>query len=266
MNYRLVSSLLWLLQGKRYACQTKRFGGHRPPPQENMKRKFDPAELELMDRPQPVSEELDRDLRNLRELNRFFGSYALIERFLRRWVRPGANLRVLDLATGSGDIPRLIVDFARRVKADVTVDAVDRQLATLEIARGLSAAYPEITFHKGNILEWEGSEPYDVVFCSLVLHHFSSEDAVQVLRQARHLSRRFVLVSDLRRGWLASVGVFLLTALIFRNALTKYDGRLSAARAFSAAELREMAERAGWRNFGRGNFRFGRQAVWLEMV
>jgi 2-polyprenyl-3-methyl-5-hydroxy-6-metoxy-1,4-benzoquinol methylase len=231
-----------------------------------MERKFDPAELELMDRPQPVSTELERDLQNLRQLNRFFGSYALIERFLRRWIQPEARLRVLDLATGSGDIPRFVVDFVRRVNASITIDAIDQQTATLEIARRLSGGYPEITFYEGNILKWEASEPYDLVLCSLVLHHFSSEEAVQVLRQARHLSRRFVLVSDLRRGVLASAGVFLLTALVFRDPMTKYDARLSAARAFTFKELREMAECAGWRNFGHANFRFARQAVWLESV
>jgi len=47
-----------------------------------MKRQFNPAELELMDRPQPVSAELESDLENIRELNRWFGSYALISMFL----------------------------------------------------------------------------------------------------------------------------------------------------------------------------------------
>ena len=34
-----------------------------------MQRQFDPAELEMMDRPQPVSAELERDLSNLQQLN-----------------------------------------------------------------------------------------------------------------------------------------------------------------------------------------------------
>jgi len=87
-----------------------------------MKRKFDPAELELMDRPQPVSSELERDLKNLRSLNRWFGSYSLVRHFLRRWIKPDSRLRVADLATGSGDIPRLIVDFARQAGAQVQVE------------------------------------------------------------------------------------------------------------------------------------------------
>src|SRR5213593_4329968 len=83
-----------------------------------MKRQFNPVELELMDRPQPVSAELERDLENIRQLNRWFGSYALISIFLSRWIKPGARLRIVDLATGSGDIPRLIANTDARLAAN----------------------------------------------------------------------------------------------------------------------------------------------------
>jgi 2-polyprenyl-3-methyl-5-hydroxy-6-metoxy-1,4-benzoquinol methylase len=229
-----------------------------------MTRRFDPSELELMDRPQPVSAELENDLANLRQLNRFFGSYALVSKFLRRWIKIGDHLRMVDLATGSGDIPRLIVDHARRIGAQVSIDAIDGQAATLEIARRLSATYPEINFHSGDIRTWESGERYDIVLCSLVLHHFSEDDAVIVLRHARELSRARVLLADLRRGFLASAGVWLLTATLFRDPMTKFDGRMSAARAFSFSELRALAERAGWRDFGHAKFKFARQAIWSE--
>src|SRR5215475_453464 len=104
-----------------------------------MKRSFDPTVLEMMDRPQPVSPELARDLERLRQLNRWFGSHHLVSMFMRRWIMPGAQVRVVDLATGSGDIPRLLVDHSRRIGAQVEIDAVDQQPATLEIARALSA-------------------------------------------------------------------------------------------------------------------------------
>lgn len=219
-----------------------------------------------MDRPQPVSAELERDLRNLRQLNRWFGSYSLIESFLRRWINPGPPLRILDVATGSADIPRLVADHARHVGADVQIDALDQQPATLEVAKNLSVDYPNISFIEGNILEWQTSEPYDMVLCTLALHHFSESDAVRVLRRCRDLSRKFVLVSDLRRGWVGMIGVHLLTATIFREPMTKFDGRLSVARAFSFAELGELAKQAGWKNFGQQSFKFARQAIWLERV
>jgi hypothetical protein len=77
------------------------------------------------------------------------------------------------------------------------------------------------------------------------------------------LSRKFVLVSDLRRGFLLKAGVYLLTALIFREPMTRHDARLSAERAFSFAEMRDLAVRAGWDHFRHKKFRFARQAIWL---
>jgi 2-polyprenyl-3-methyl-5-hydroxy-6-metoxy-1,4-benzoquinol methylase len=228
-----------------------------------VKRSFDPAVLEMMDRPQPVSPELERDLERIRQLNRWFGSYRLVSSFIRRWITPGARTRVVDLATGSGDIPRLIVDYARQIGAQVEIDALDRQPATLEIARKLSIDYGEISYCEANILEWNPAEPYDIVLCTLALHHFSDEDAVRLLRRCRELSRKFVLVSDLRRGFLLKAGVYLLTAVIFREPMTRYDARLSAARAFSFSEMQTLAMRADWENFGHKKFRFARQAIWL---
>jgi 2-polyprenyl-3-methyl-5-hydroxy-6-metoxy-1,4-benzoquinol methylase len=229
-----------------------------------MKRSFDPAVLEMMDRPQPVSAELERDLERIRQLNRWFGSYRLVLGFMRRWIKPGVRTRILDLATGSGDIPRLIADYARQIGAQVEIDALDRQPATLEIARRLSTAYPEIYYRKADILEWNSAETYDVVLCTLVLHHFSDEDAAIALQRCRDLCQKFVLVSDLRRGFLLQAGVYLLTALIFRESMTRYDARLSAARAFSFSEMRGLAVRAGWQNFDHKKFRFARQAIWFE--
>ena len=216
-----------------------------------------------MDQPQPVSAELESDLENIRELNRWFGSYALISMFLSRRIKPGARLRIVDLATGSGDIPRLIAEYGRKVGAELQIDALDRQSATLEIARKLSARYPEIAFVEGNLLDWNATEPYDLVLCTLALHHFSDDDAVRVLQRCRDLSRKFVLVSDLCRGWFGTIGVYLLTAIMFSEPMTKHDARLSIARAFSFSEMNQLARRAGWTNFGHKAFPFARQAIWF---
>ena len=229
-----------------------------------MKRIFDPAKLEIMDRPQPVSAELDRDLQHLRRLNRWFGSHRLILHFMRRWLKPGTRTRLVDLATGSGDIPRLIVDFARKIGANLEIDAVDQQAATLEIASSLSAGYTEICYRHANILEWNCAEAYDIAVCNLALHHFSDEDAAIVLRRCRELCRRFILVSDLRGGSLLRAGVSLLTATVFREPMTRHDARLSAIRAFSFAEMHKLAVRAGWKRFGHKKFAIARQAIWLE--
>jgi ubiquinone/menaquinone biosynthesis C-methylase UbiE len=229
-----------------------------------VKRQFDPALPELMDRPQPVTRELERDLANLRSFNRWFGGHRLLRHFLRRWLTPNGKARILDVATGSGDVPRLIVDHARRQNFFVHIDAIDQQASTIEIARGLSAAYPEIDFFCADLFEWSPPEPYDIVLCSLTLHHFSNDDAVRVLKKIRELSIAQILVADLRRARWLTRAVYFVTGTVYRDEMTKTDARLSAARAFSFIEMRELAERAGWRNFGHQKFAVGRQAIWIE--
>jgi len=71
-------------------------------------------------------------------------------------------------------------------------------------------------------------------------------------------------VSDLRRSFSLVAGIYVLTTLIFREPMTRYDARLSAVRAFSFSEMRDLALRAGWKNFGHKKFHFARQGIWLE--
>jgi 2-polyprenyl-3-methyl-5-hydroxy-6-metoxy-1,4-benzoquinol methylase len=217
-----------------------------------------------MDRPQPVSEELEQDLRNLISLNERFGSHRLLKYFAVRWLKPGGAYRVLDLATGAGDLPRTLVAWARKQDIQVSVEAVDFQPSTLAIAKQLSPGFPEITWRQADIRTIEASEPYDLVTCSLALHHFSEEDAVRVLNRCWALSRRWVLVSDLERSIPASIAIWLLTQFFYREPMTRYDARVSAQRAFSAREMLHLARAAGWSAFEHGRFLFARQALWGE--
>ena len=218
-----------------------------------------------MDRPQPVSQALEVDLENLVRINRNFGSHRLIRWFLGRWFKAGESYRVLDLCTASGDIPRLMVDWAHTHDVTLHIDAVDYQASTLEIARSRSIGYPEITFHAEDARKVSGEAgSYDFVFCSLALHHFGEADAEAVLRRCRILARRGVMVADLERGWLAAAGVWLMTAVLYREPMTKYDARISVRRAFSRDEFHALAQRAGWQKFQHARFPIARQAIWIE--
>jgi SAM-dependent methyltransferase len=235
-----------------------------------------------MDLEQPVSPELERDLDNLVTLNRVFGSHALVRNFLRRHLNRSQPWRILDLATGAGDIPRMIATWAREHRIDVTIDAVDFQPSTLEIARSRSTTFSNIAFHEGDVRSFgrdriETSESnagssnqeahppkWDIVLCSLALHHFSEEDAVTILRHMATLARRHVLVSDLRRCAAGTFGVDLLTSVWMREPMTRNDGRASVRRAFSFKEFAELARAAGWRDFQHARKFCFRQAMELH--
>jgi len=217
-----------------------------------------------MDRPQPVSEELERDLENLVSLNRWFGSHRLLRLFLRRWWQIDGDYRVLDLCTGAGDLPRIMVNFARQRGIRLQVIAVDANPATLEIARARSAGYPEISFVDGSALTYGAPGEFDMVHCSLALHHFSDADASRILQRTALVGNRWVLVSDLERSIFTTGGIWFLTELIYRDSMTRNDARISAQRAFSFREFRILAEDAGWLGYGHGRFLFSRQALWLD--
>ncbi len=232
-----------------------------------MPREFDASEPELMDRPQPVSEELAGDLDNLASLNRWFGSHRLLRYFLRRWWKAGDAPRVLDLCTGAGDLPLVMTNHARAHGISPHITALDFNAATVELARMRCAGYPEIDLVQSDALafpaELPSQPPYDLVHCSLALHHFSEADAVALLRRSRALGKR-VLFSDLERAWHTTLGVWLLTTLFYRAPMTVNDARVSARRAFSFGEFRRLAEEAGWESIRHTRFAFCRQAIWVE--
>ena len=95
-----------------------------------MARRFDPEDPELMDRPQPVSAALEKDLENLRGLNRWFGAWRIIRHWLGPRLTRGRALRIVDLCTGSGDLPILMVEMARAAGCPVVVDAVEAAAAS----------------------------------------------------------------------------------------------------------------------------------------
>ncbi len=234
-------------------------------------RQFDPDTPELMDMEQPVTPELERDLDNLATLNRVFGSHSLVLDFLRRRLhRRLRPWRILDLATASGDIPRAISTWAGRRGIAVRIDAVDFQASSLAIARQRSDGFPDVAYHHGDIRTFGGTAPgpaqWDVVLCSLALHHFSTEDAAEVLRRAASLAARHVLVADLRRCAAGTAGVDLLTTVCMREPMTVADARTSVRRAFSFAEFRALACAAGWRDFQHARKFCFRQALWMDLA
>lgn len=216
-----------------------------------------------MDDPSTPVAELERAIDALTAANRRFGSHRLVRRFLARWMNPGRCYRVLDLCTGAGDLPRAMVNWARARDITLRIDAIDANPNVIALARTRSGDFPEIHYECADVLREVPGEGYDLVHCSLALHHFSDTDAARVLVRCREMSSRWTLASDLERHPITTAAVWALTAFM-RSAVAAHDGRISARHAFSYAEMRELAVAAGWQNFGHARCLWCRQAVWLE--
>lgn len=204
---------------------------------------------ELLDAPAPDRATLGRNLRDIRLINRGLGwTAALVRELAAVTGRLGAReLTLLDVATGSADIPRAIVAWARRRRLRVALFAGDISRDVLAGARAQVAGRGDAAIA---LLCFDGTRaPFadrsiDVVTCSLALHHFGPDDAALLLRELGRVARRALIVSDLERCWPGYLGARLL-ALLFRNHMTRHDAPVSVLRAYTAPELRDLAERAG---------------------
>jgi SAM-dependent methyltransferase len=200
---------------------------------------------EIMDQPG-----LDRDrhflaLRGLERINRWSGSARILWPPLRALARE-APLRVLDLATGAGDVPIRLWQKARRAGVPLHIEGCDVSpqavLYAQERAREVEA---DVQFFPLDVLREPLPTGYDAITSSLFLHHLGEEQAVDLLRRAGEAAKRMVLVNDLVRSVAGFALAYVGTRVLSRSPVVHFDGPRSVEAAFTVAEVRELARRAG---------------------
>jgi len=224
-------------------------------------RRFDPAIPEMMDRRGNDPSLLRADLRVLETINRFLGGYRIVHRYLPGLVQQ-SSVTILDLGTGAADVPRAIVGWARSRGVTVEITAADGNPEILQVARENTASWPEIQVVEADLLTLPyRANSFDVVLCALTLHHFGEADAVAILRRIHDIARGGYIVNDLRRNQVAICLSKLMARTIITNPIARFDAPVSCERAFTTAELRALAGRAGMANFSIHRHRFFRMAL-----
>lgn len=210
------------------------------------------AGSELMDEPTADRAELARSLADIRAVNRWLGGTRVVLRHLAELVQryPRPCWRVLDIASGSGDIPLAVARWARKRGIRMEIVATDNHSGTLAMAAAHTAADPAVRTEAADALSlpWP-DRSFDVALLSTALHHFDDErDCLRVLGEMDRVTRVGFIVNDLARSRPALLGARLLAATVWRtHPVTRHDGPLSVRRSFTAAELRALAVRAGLR-------------------
>ncbi len=205
-------------------------------------------EPELMDQPDIDPVEHRKALRGLARINRLSRSSSIVWQSLARLAResPDRPLHVLDVACGAGDMAIAIKRTARLRRLAIEVSGCDISETALEHARrNARQAAVEIDFFAADAIAGALPSNYDVIMCSLFLHHLDRADAVQLLRQMAAAARRAVLVNDLRRSRLGYLMAYLVPRLLTRSKIVHVDGPLSVQAAFTLAEASELAAEAG---------------------
>jgi hypothetical protein len=201
---------------------------------------------ELLDDPAADPENVARSLRNIARANRWFGGEAAVRYGLARLLRgvPRARpLTLLDIGTGAGDLPRRAVRWAGR--RGYTLRPIGLELSRTAAEMAARAGVPCAVACAGAPPIREKS--VDLVLLSQVIHHFTPDSAVQLLRTSDRLARVGVIVADLRRGGLGPIAFWVGARALRFDPSTMSDGLTSLRRGYTAPELRALLADAGFR-------------------
>lgn len=167
----------------------------------------------------------------LRELDRVLCDDRCARREAER-----ATASLLDVGTGMGDIPA----NARRLAA---ARGIALETVGLDIAETLAEACRSRvgTAVRGDALALPFRDrAFDIVICSQTLHHFVDADARIVVRELERVARGCVIVSDLRRSWLAAAGIWIASFPLGFHPISRHDGLVSVLRGYTPDELRDI--------------------------
>ncbi|MGH9535408.1 MAG: methyltransferase domain-containing protein [Terriglobales bacterium] len=206
--------------------------------------------------------EIRASLADLAWIHRRLGGAVALERLLASWrERAGRalprRLDILDVGAGAGAGTMAMLAWWRGQGHDARLVALDRRASHLAAGRPWP---PDVELVAGDLFAPPfPPRSFDLVVCSLLLHHFHGPAAVEAVRRMTELSRSGVVVHDLERSWLGYWG-FRLIAAMRLSRMTRHDGRLSFRQAYTAPELAALAARAGCGAFrvqAAGRFRLG---------
>ncbi|HJQ21755.1 MAG TPA: methyltransferase domain-containing protein [Gemmatimonadaceae bacterium] len=197
--------------------------------------------VEFLDDPRTEPTVRERAMADVARSNRLFGGTRSATRALRTlYVRLAPRATLLDVGTGMADVPTAARADATALGVRLEVFGADIAADLLAVARArldaaVAADAMRLPFATGSV---------DVVTCSQMLHHFLDEDARTVIAELHRVARRFVVIADLRRSWVAAGGFWLAAFGLRFHPVTRHDGVVSVMRGFTAAELRSLVRDA----------------------
>ena len=203
--------------------------------------------LERIDTGDYTPEEYDVFLREIRLVNQIAGDVWALKKTLLREIGKAdlQHFSVLDVGAGSGELLRVIAEFARKQKRQANLLGLELNARSAKAILEESKFYPEIRAVRSNALNPPfRDKSFDFAICSLFTHHFTDEKIVEILSEMKRVSRRKIFVIDLHRHQTA-YSLYKIFCAAFRiSPLVREDGLLSILRSFKASELESLAKQA----------------------
>ena len=148
------------------------------------------------------------------------------------------EISIMDVGCGNGDMLRTLADYGLKNNLNFQLTGIDANACAINYARKLSNNYPNINFRCENVFEKAFEEvKYDIVLCTLTLHHFKDHEIIQLMTVFNANSRIGIVINDLHRSSISYVLFQVLCFIFLLNAMSRQDGLISILRGFKKKEL-----------------------------
>lgn len=209
-------------------------------------------DMEIMDDLACEGSVVEQTLRELEVINSKLGGNDISIDALNTLLKQtnGQVIKVADLGCGGGDMLHLFNKWADTNNHHLQLYGIDANPFIIDYARKNLKGVQNVSFKTENVLSKSfTSQKFDVIHCSLFLHHFSEEELIHLFSNFKKQARIGVIVNDLHRHWLAYYSIKLLTKLFSKSSMVRFDAPLSVRRAFRKKELEDLLHKAGVRNY-----------------
>ena len=209
-------------------------------------------ETEIMDDFSLQGEELRSALDQIAKINQFLGGNKLTLEGIKKLLKNtdiSRTIVIADIGCGNGDMLRMLDRFGQKNNINFQLIGIDANAFTINHARILSHDFKNIEYRCMDIFSEEFTTiHYDIVLCTLTLHHFSDKEIIDIITIFNKNATMGIVINDLHRSKLAYV-LFELICFVFNlNNMGRKDGLVSILRGFKKRELEAFSKKINLKN------------------
>lgn len=207
---------------------------------------------EIMDDFLLEGEELKDALDKIASINKLLGGNSLTLKGVKKLlagVDKSNVIEIVDVGCGNGDMLRMLADYGNKNNYTFKLTGIDANAFTIDYAERISAGYKNIQYLCMDIFSDSfKSLKYDIVLCTLTLHHFKDEEILKIIPIFNNSAHIGVVINDLHRSPVA-YELFKIICSVFRlNRMSREDGLTSILRGFKKHELLQFASKLNLNN------------------
>lgn len=215
--------------------------------------KYRTQEAEIMDDFSLQGNELTAALDQIARINQFLGGNNLTLNGVKKLLNKAdisKTITIADIGCGNGDMLRMLSNYGQKNNINFKLIGVDANAFTINYAKTLSNSYPNIEYKCIDIFSEDfAALHYDILLCTLTLHHFSNEQILNIITIFSKNAAIGVVINDLHRSKLAYRLFEIICSVFNLEKMSREDGLVSILRGFKKNELEEFSKKLSLKNY-----------------